>query len=234
MAETAVGYVFILILIGGVIFGFMILLRKIQPIKKQPDYMEVFKTMFIEDEALNVPNKIYGLKELFKGGEKLGDIVSFSHQFVNAAKKTVMSYDEGKSRWKEIPREMIEVYTIVFSKPSSIPLIGMFFKQNYIMKFEPINQHEIQNKRIIFPEWVSFTQMGKVYFPKESFGKISRVIDDDYSKRFWEVNTQSYAATMANISAQTPEMAHELALKRLEIQAAKEARMVKTGSNLGI
>lgn len=216
-------------------FGFVALLvyRKTRGVPPNPDFIKVFKTMFIDDEKYNIPDKTYGVQYLYRGTELLGRIVSLSENVYNIAVKTAVAKTDKNDFRDKTERAETRVVTVCF-RPVwfRTPLFRrpVFKRSKDIIKFTDEDTYSLEAGKLIFPEFINFTSLGKVYSTQSSYAKLSRVIEDDFNKRLFETNTNLFAAKMTQISAQTPEMAHELHKAQLEIDKIKAEKSVKLGN----
>jgi len=235
---------------AAVVFFVLILIKKFKKPDGMPDFVGMMHKEFIEDEKFNIPDKDYGLKRLYRGDVLLGKIYSFSQLQADLIKEWKMQKEGSQSytpkraednpavkKWEALAREETDVYTVVFKKPSiEIPYINvnLYFGKKYQFKWTGLDYFEMSGNDLIFPENVALTAFGRTYVTQGSYYKTSGIIHDMYNAKLFELNVQLFAAKMNSISAETPEMSHQLAMERLRIQAAIEAKQVRTGSNLGL
>ncbi len=216
------------VVIGGPIAA-LYAYKYLRSVPKQMDYIQVFKDRTVTDEQFNKPDKKFGVKSVWRGSKMLGKVVSFSSTPYKSVKKT----DTAKTAlWDRKAREKIMVHTVTF-KPVMFQMLGIEFMKfkKEILKFTDLDSHEIsEDGKLTFPSDVAFNSLGNVYVTMNSYPQLSRIIEDDFNKRLFEVNTQLFASKMTQISAETPEMSHELTLKRLEIEKIKQEKQMKLGN----
>jgi len=217
-------YAIFIIIIVATGLGILYAYKMLRGIPKQVDYVKVFHESMIRDENLNVPDKKLGYKFLYRGEQLLGKIMSFSTGKFDLVKdrETVKSMN-----WDKKKKEAKVVYTVTFRRPINVMRIKMFLGKKEILKYTDQDTFSTEGNRLVFPEYVSFTSLGKVYMPINSYEDTSRIIQDDINRQLNSVQTNLYAGQMQSISAQTPEMAHELSLKRLEIEKIKAEKQMK-------
>lgn len=218
-----------IIIIFGIIIGIVYLWKLFRSIPKQPDFVRIFRDKMVEDEKYNKPDGRYGIRKIYRGEQLLGAVSTISENLFGVSK---IMMTEKKMKWEKIPREQMKVYTVTFKRPL-FKILGfqIFGFAKEILKFTDKDRWEIKDYgHLVFPSDVGFTALGNVYATQSSYRGLSRVIEDEFNKRLFEVNTQLFASRMSQISAETPEMAHELALKRLEIEKIKAEKQLKLGS----
>ncbi|KKN60146.1 hypothetical protein LCGC14_0535240 [marine sediment metagenome] len=213
----------------GTPIALLYLYKYLRSVPKQVDYISIFKDRTVTDEQFNKPDKRFGVKTIWRGNKILGKVLTFSSTPYKSVKKT----DTAKTAsWDRKAREKIMVHTVTF-KPIMFQFLGIEFMKfkKEILKFTDLDSFVIdENNKLIFPSNVSFNSLGSIYVTMNSYPQLSRIIEDDFNKRLFEVNTQLFASKMTQISAETPEMSHELALKRLEIEKIKQDKMMKLGN----
>lgn len=211
-------YIVIVIVVGFVIFMVYKMTKKVP---QQPDYVKVFTEKSVDEEQLNKTGS-YGLKYLYHGDVKLGKITSFSDVYYNVDKRMKRFENE-----KNIPKERLKIFTVTFKKP----MIKFFYGfKKEILKFTERSDYKVEQKKLVFPEYTTFTCVGNHFVTQDSLEPLSRVIEADFCKYLFSTNTNLMAAEMSKISAERPEMAHELALKRLEIEKVKAEKAAKLSS----
>ncbi|MBU1613653.1 hypothetical protein KKC87_04500 [Patescibacteria group bacterium] len=218
-----------IIIIVAVIIGLIYLYKLLRSVPKQPDYVRIFRDKMIQDEKYNKPDARYGIRRVYRGEQLIGSVASISENIFGVSK---IMMTEKNFKWDKIPRENVKVYTIAF-KPPLFKILGfqLFSFKKEILKFTERDRWKIKERgHLVFPSDVGFTSLGHVYATQTSYRQLSRVIEDEFNKRLFEVNTQLFASRMTQISAETPEMSHELALKRLEIEKIKAEKQLKLGS----
>lgn len=215
--------IFVIIAIAAVL-GISYLYKMMRNIPKQVDYVKVFHENMIRDENLNIPDKNLGMKYLYRGEQLLGKIISFSTGKFDLIKdrETVKSMN-----WDKKKKEAKVIYTITFKRPKKLLYFRTFLGRKEILKYTEQDTWSNEGDRLVFPEYVSFTSLGKVYMPINSYEDTSRIVQDDINRQLNSVQTNLYAGQMQSISAQTPEMAHQLSLKRLEIEKIKAEKQMK-------
>lgn len=205
-------------------FGITYLYKMIRKIPKQVDYVKIFHENMIRDENLNKPDQKLGYKYLYRGEQLLGKILSFATGKFDLLKdpETVKSM-----YWDKKKKEAKVIYTVTFRRPIKFMRMNLFLGKREILKYTDIDTWTREGNKLVFPEYVSFTSLGKVYMPINSYEDTSRIVQDDINRQLMNVHTNLYAGQMQSISAQTPEMAHELSLKRLEIEKIKAEKSMK-------
>ena len=220
-----------IILIFGIGIGGVFLYKMIRGIPKQTDFIKVFQEKTISDEAMNKTDKKFGIKSLWRGHQYIGRILTYSDTFQKIQTKTEAKEDN--RGWKDKkPPEKIIVHTITFKTPSFRILGFKFFGfKKEILKFTDKDRYKVEEKgKLVFPSDVAFTALGYEYATVNSYPLLTRLIDDNWNKRLLEANVNLMASRMSQMSAESPEMAHELSLKRLEIERIKAEKQLKTGS----
>jgi len=221
-------FIYIAVAIGVPLIMYLIY-RRVQKVPKMVDYIKIYRDGMIQDEDLNKPDSFLGMKGLWRGNMYLGKINTISESQVKLMAKPL---EETKkvTEWKDVKRDTMTVYTVVFSKP--LKKIGNKYIPNWkksILKFTELDKHSFENDKLIFPEDTMFTALGHVYATQNSYDKIARTVLDDHNKRLLMSNTNLMASEMSKISATTPEMAHEISMKRMEIEKVKQEKMMKMG-----
>lgn len=207
------------IIIGvGTLVGFILLYRYLRPVPRQVDYIKVFNEGTIRDEALNVPHA-YHPRWLYRGEGRLGKIVNI-HSAIVDYKPTKEEREKGQiyDDWKKT------LVTIVFREKT---FWKFYLNEKKILRFEE-GEATYRDDKLIFPSDCAFTAMGKEYMTIGSFQYTSPIVEGNWNKRMLEANVNIMASKMASIASETPEMAHELSLKRLDIErirAEKETKM---------
>lgn len=223
-------------LAGGIIFGFIILFKKVRSIPAKPDYIRIFQDRSIRDEALNKPNR-YDPKWLYRGDKKLGRIVTIDTKIWKSEKTKEESRIYGYSKKKKEIEEPEHEFTSPIDYEVMITTI--VFRMDCFLKFLWYNKRilrfrteeaTVKDDKIIFDSNVGFTALGNEYTTRTSYPETSAIIEGHYSKRLFEANVNVMAGRMEKISAETPEMAHELNLKRLEIEKIRAEKEKKLGS----
>lgn len=204
---------------GGALIGFLVLYKKMRATPSQPDFIRIFNERGIRDETLNVINE-YEPNFVYRGNQCLGRIVSYDTKKLkyNPTKQEIDT-KAGIHGWEA------EIATVVF-RPKTIWKIYMGAKR--ILRFK-VEEAKIKDRKLIFPSTTGFTALGNEYVTKSSFKEASLLIDTEWSKRLFEANVNVFASKMSHISAETPEMSHELSLKRLEIEKIRAEKQAKVG-----
>lgn len=208
---------FEILLVVGMVFGFVILYKMMRSVPKQPDFVKIFKDQAIRDEDLNMPHDL-DPKFLYRGEKLLGRIVRIDSQDVKyeppkIEKETAQIYD----KWEK------NLTTVIFRGKT---FWNFYLGEKKILIFET-GEAKIDGRNLIFPSSVGFTAVGQQYTTKTSFRTVSQIIEGEWSKRLFEANVNVMASRMAHISAETPEMAHELSLRRLDIERIKAEKETK-------
>lgn len=207
----------LLLFLFGLIIVFVIIFKKFRSIPPKPDFVRIFHDQSIKDESLNKPNK-YEPKYLFRGDILLGKIVSIDSQpYESQTTKEDLKF--GLEAWKA------DLTTVVF-KP--VWKWKLCLGKKKILRFKT-NEAKIENHKLVFPSSMGFTALGNEYISKPSFKEVSTLIEGFWSKRLFEANVNVMASKMSHISSETPEMAHELNLKRLEIERIRAEKERKLG-----
>ena len=209
-----------LVIMGGMIFGFVIIYKKFRPNQTQPDFLKVMSEKNVKDEDLNVIQSL-DAKWLYRGEQRLGRILrSDSKKYNYSPTKEEVATKAGIGGWQS------EISTIVFRQKD---FLGAYlFGQKKVLRFKP-SEAQVEGDRLIFASDMGFTALGNEYITKTSFREISTVIESEWSKRLFEANVNVMASKMSHISAETPEMAHELSLKRLDIERIRAEKQQKVG-----
>ena len=224
--------IFILIAMA-IPIGFLFLFRALRKVPGQPDYIRVFRDEMIIDESMNKPEKKYGVKSLWRGRQVLGKVVTISDKIVNVPKKSELvkvGKMDSKGRPIDVHKEKMRMFTVVFKKPALNLFLFKIFMGKEIIHFSDRDEYTIEDKgRLIFPSDTAFTAIGKVFSTTNSYQQLSVVVLDVWNKNLLQANTNLMSSEMAKISAQTPEMAHNLSLKRLEIDKIRAEKQMKIG-----
>lgn len=207
-----------ILLVFGMIMAFIIIYKKVRSIPNKPDYIKIFHDRSIKDESLNKRNK-YDPLWIFRGDQRIGKIVSID------TKK--YKHDPIKDEYKAgLKQEFeIEITTIVFKINS---FLKFFWYGKRILRFIT-TEAEIKGNKVLFDSTVGFTALGMEYTTKTSYPETSAIVDSHYSKRLFEANVNVMAGKMESISAEDPAYAHELTLKRLEIERIRAEKEKKVG-----
>lgn len=207
----------LIFILSGMFLGFFMLFKMIRKVPAQPDFIRIFKDQAIKDQQLNKPDE-YEPHWLYRGHKLLGKIVAYDEQPYN--NQTTKEEDKfGLSNWKA------NLTTVIFIKPLFMKFcIG----SRQILRFKT-EEANIENDRLVFPSDAGFTALGGEFITKKSFPEASAVIEGVYSKRLLEANVNIMASKMSHISSESPEMAHELNLKRLEIERIRAEKEKKIG-----
>lgn len=223
MVETALSIfldenIFSIMIVGGVVVGFVFLYRMLRKVPTQPDYVGVFHDLNIRDEQMNKPTKI-DPKMLWRGTEPLGKIISYDTQTYN--------YNPTKEEKEKgmYDKFLKEITTIVY-RPKTF--WKFYFGEKRIVLLEK-GEGVIQEHRFVIPSSVGLTAIGKTYVTKGSFTETARIVDGTFSKRLYESNVNVMASRMSHIAQETPEMAHELNLARLKIEQIRAEKETKMG-----
>ena len=205
---------------GGALIGFLILWKKLRKVNTQPDFIKIFKEQNIRDESLNETGR-FDVKWLYRGEEKLGRILDLDTQKINYT-PTKQEFDTkaGIQGWES------DITTIVFRPKNAV--LNLWLGEKRILRFKP-DEARVEGRKLVFPSSMGFTALGGEYITKTSFKEISTVIESDWNKRLFEANVNVMASKMSHISAETPEMAHELSMKRLEIDKIRADKQAKVG-----
>lgn len=223
-----------LVMIGLIVAVPILLLyayKRIRAIPTQPDYIKIFHNQQIADERLNRTEKRYGWKFLYRGHSLLGKIITVSDTKYKTPKKG--DYEGvGKREWQQQPKETVNIISITFRRlVFNLGFYKIFHWHRDILKFTEKDHYAIEEGgKLVFPSDVSFTALGECYATVNSYEKLSRVILDNFSTRLLMANTNLMAGEMAKISSISPQMAHELNIKRLEIDKIKAEKMMKMGN----
>lgn len=211
---------FEIVLVVGMAIGFLILYKKLQPNKAQVDFVRIMNERNVKDEDLNDIGKL-DPKWIYRGEEKIGKVIKKDDKhFTYKPTKEEVDTKAGIYGWEA------DITTIVF-RPKSW-FLGLYIGEKKILRFK-MGEAIIRDRKLIFPSTVGFTALGNEYVTKNSFKELAQVIDAEYSKRLFEANVNVMASKMSHISAETPEMAHELSLKRLEIEKIRAEKQAKVG-----
>ncbi len=205
------------LLLGGFFLGFAWISRQMKKIPRMEDYTKVFKDQDIVDQQLNKPDK-YEPKWLYRGHELLGKIIAYDEQ----PHEDIVSKEQEKFMIEGF-RETMTVLTFVPKLYGKI-CIG----KGQILRFKS-KEAKVEEDKLVFPSTTGFTALGHEYVTKASFKESASIIEGTYAKRLFEANVNLFASRMAHISAETPEMAHELALRRLDIDRIKAEKQMKMG-----
>lgn len=226
MAETVLLNEFIdkhgleLIIAGATLIGFIILYKKFRPQQKQIDYAQLNAEMMVKEERFNKPNSL-DPKWIWRGDEKIGRIISIdknSYRYNPTKEET--SIKAGLTGFEA------DLMTVTFKQKD---FMGTYiFTKPKMMMFSP-DDARVREKNLLFSSDVGFTAIGHVYTTKTSYKQVAQVIESEWSKRLLESNVTVMASKMSHISAETPEMAHELSLKRLEIEKIRAEKQAKVG-----
>lgn len=227
MAESILAGTFIeqnfiyIIIIMGVIFGAVFLYKKFQPMPREPDYTKIIHGKMVRDQYLNVPSEHYPFY-LVRGKKVLGKIIKQSQEVI---KYTPTTEEFKAGRGHKFPDTIIE--TVVFLPKK---FLGRFwYGEEQILKFTK-GDGEVVGENLVFPSNMVFNSLGDVYFTNTIQKEATSIIEADWSKRLLESNVSVMASKMSHISAETPEMAHDLALKRLDIERIKAEKSAKLGN----
>ena len=218
-----------LIMAFGILIGFIILWKKMRKVPANPDYLKIFKEKNIHDEMLNKRNK-HDPVWLMKGEEVIGRIVAWDSQNYKYV-PTKLEKDAGMwDNWEK------NITTVVFKEGSRWK---WFLGQKRILRFSAEDEGKFedgklvkhgvirQKNKLVIPSDIGLTALGDEYITKDSYQHISRIVLGEYDKRLMEANVNLMAGHMSKISAETPEMAHELALKRLDIERIRAEKETK-------
>lgn len=220
----------LIVLIVGIPVGLLYLYKIYRKVPAQPDYIRVFKESMLWEEKLNKPDKKYGLKYIYRGKKKIGKILSMADGLYNVPRKSEL-HKVGRATDKgqpiDVGKERLRIFTVTF-RPIHYTFLGIDVSWGKeILKYSEKDEFVVEDQKIIFGSDVSFTSLGQVYATLNSYQQISTTILDIWNKNLLQSNTNLYSSEMVKISAQTPQMAHELALKRLEIEKIKADKMAK-------
>jgi hypothetical protein len=213
---------FLLIVVFIAVFGITLIYKKWRPVPPKPDFIKIFKETNIKDEALNKPNK-YEPQYLYRGDVCLGKIVTFDEQKYKADDEYIDLPDKRKMKIEGFEDNLT---TVVFKPKRALWII---WHGKEILRFKT-DEAEIKDNKLIFSSDMGFTAIGREYITKTAFKEGSTVIEGSWIKRLFEGNVNVMASRMSHISAETPEMAHELSLKRLEIERIRAEKERKIGS----
>ena len=201
----------------GVVMVVVILFKKLRSVPPKPDFIKIFQEQSIRDESLNKPNK-YDPKFLYRGDTFLGKIVSIDdHKY-----RTAISKEEYKFKLADWEAQLTSV--VFIPKWKWRICIG----RKKILRFKT-SEAKIEEDKLVFPSSAGFTALGNEYITKSSFKEVSTLVEGFWSKRLFEANVNIMASRMSHIASETPEMAHELNLKRLEIERIRAEKERKLG-----
>lgn len=211
-------YLFEIIILGAVFIGIIILYKKLRIVPKTPDFVRVFRDQLIRDEVMNKPSK-YEPRWFYYGDKLIGRIISYDRQNV----KYNPPKQEKEAGMYEKWEKKIVTMTIMKKTWWKICLSG-----KEIIMFQESEAEQQKGRKLVIPSDLGLTALGQVYSTKSSYHFTSRIIEGDWNKRLLEANANVMASRMSHIAQETPEMAHELSMKRLDIdriRAEKESKV---------
>lgn len=204
----------------GMLLGFLVLYRMIRKVPPKPDFIKVFRDQYARDESLNLPSE-FDARILFRGHQLLGKIVGYDVQL----HEYVTDFDEKKFAYENWRTQMS---SLVFIRPKKFIWFTFYVGKREILLFKKTEAKQ-EGEKLVFPSDTGFTALGSVFVTKTSFKEASSIIEGVWSKRLFEANVNVMASKMSHIAQESPEMAHELNLKRLEIERIKAEKDKKVG-----
>lgn len=220
--------ILIIVVVAALVILFLVL--KHTGGKKTPrkDFMKIYKEEQIKGESLNKPDKLFGLKTLWRGHELLGRIVTFSEMIYSVPKKP--SDTKFESRFKDVPRKEIPVMTITFRKTwFKILNAQVYRRESDILRFTHEDEWHVQkNGRLVFPSHTPFHSLGEQYLTLNSYEWTSGVVQDQINKSLFATTNNAYAAQMERISLFEPQANLQLQIERekiKQIEASKKLQM---------
>jgi len=204
-----------------IIIAILIVYKKLKGIPLIPDYVRLFNEANIKDEQLNKPTK-FSPKWVYRGDNKIGKINTLDTKTVESNPKDIPTFQKEDNRI-----EFVEKVTTLTVKINHFWFI--WYGKPILLKYKE-GEAEIKGDKIIFSSDTGFTSIGYEYMTKTMFKEGISILDGHYAKRLFETNVNLFASRMAKISAETPEMAHEINLRKLEIDKIKAEKERKMGS----
>jgi len=227
-------YGFFIVLIGGMLFGMIFMYKKIRKVPINPDYIKVFHEGMIGDEKLNHRERRFGVKLLYRGHELIGKVLTHSLVDYKVPKKSSLR-NIGKTNYKGEPwkldEEKMSIHTVTFKKPLfNFIFFRIFSPKKEILKFSDNDNFKIEEKgKLVFSSDTAFNALGNVFATVTSYEQIASTILDHYHKNMLLASNNMYAAEASKIGSIPVQYAHELSLKRLEIEKIRAEKAAKLG-----
>ncbi len=220
--QFVIGHIVEFAIIGAIFFGVYYISRIIKKVPQNPDYIKIFEKKSIVDESMNKPDRLLGLKYLYRGNEYLGRIVTFGKQEHQIKFR--------KERSKEVNEEQKQVYTLTWKPKVFLKVIHSFTK--HILKFTEDDNFRQEGNKLVFAESVNFTSLGNEFITSNTSQFTSKIIEDTWNKRLFEGSANAFANQMLKVSGYTVDYAQQRKMEELEIEKLKEQKKMKTGFSI--
>ncbi len=218
--DFVIGHIVEFGIIGAIFFGVYYVSRIVKKTPQHPDYIKIFEKKSIIDETMNKPDRIMGLKFLYRGNEYLGRIVTFGKQ------KHEIKFKDEKGRPEK--EEIKDVYTLTY-KPKIIGKIHSLTK--HIVRFtEDDNFRREEGGKLVFPESINFTSLGNEFVTSNSYEFTSKIIGDNWNKRLFENSANAFSGQMLKVSGFISDYAQARAMEEIEIKKLEAQKKLKMGN----
>jgi hypothetical protein len=209
--------------IAGVAVLGVFVIRMFRKTPKNPDYVKIWADKSVEDEVLNVPDRLFGLQYVFRGERLLGKIMKYDEQKVKI-NPTPENPDEKKEKYAEGKEQT--VCTITFRQRSSLNLFLGKIQQILCL----LQDFKTEGNKIVFPSSTGFTSLGNHYIVKSSYPEGAKVVEMNWARRFAEAQANAFGNQMLKISGLVVEYAEERRLRELEIEKLRAEKQIKSGN----